>query len=281
MSYPNTDQLLEKIERLERELAAAPVTPRVESVLLMTPGTRGEWQVQICGADDRTFVVSKHDFEHRRRADFQVAALRYVLGRGPKPAGAEFPEYFPGMPGQPTPARPALPEVVEQLQLSHPALGEVVAERPAGPSGRVVLQNVFAVCEAIEDAADDKPGDTPEVERFKAGSRFAGKRIRNAVGNWFQDEVNAARAASGAAYQGRPASCDGRGKNLQCCNGPCQHQVEEARNLAGFVKVGEIVGWERRGFASIPQINWAQGHIPPVRTELWIENLQPTSDKCN
>lgn len=65
--------------------------------------------------------------------------------------------------------------------------------RTAVPA-REVARQVFAVCEDFE-ATPDAASDSQEVERFKAGQRFAAKRIRNAIGTWLTDEENTRRTA--------------------------------------------------------------------------------------
>lgn len=36
--------------------------------------------------------------------------------------------------------------------------------------------------------------------------------------------------------------------------------------------VGEVVGWEKRGFAQVPVIHWAQSYIVPLGTRLYLES---------
>lgn len=54
-------------------------------------------------------------------------------------------------------------------------------------TAREVARAAFEVCEFFEDIAD-KPDDTKEVERFKAGQRYAAKSIRKTLGAWLTDE---------------------------------------------------------------------------------------------
>lgn len=68
------------------------------------------------------------------------------------------------------------------------------APPPVVPA-REVARQVFEVCEDYE-ATPETPGDSQEVERFKAGVRFAAKRIRGAIGTWLTDEELSARAAA-------------------------------------------------------------------------------------
>jgi hypothetical protein len=58
-----------------------------------------------------------------------------------------------------------------------------------------VRQAAFELCEFIEDIAD-KPTDLREVERFKAGQRYAAKWIRNGLGTWLADEENRRKAGA-------------------------------------------------------------------------------------
>lgn len=55
-----------------------------------------------------------------------------------------------------------------------------------------VRQAAFELCEWIEDI-EDKPTDTSDVTRFKAGQRYAAKVIRRGIGTWFIDEENRRR----------------------------------------------------------------------------------------
>ncbi len=71
----------------------------------------------------------------------------------------------------------------------------VLRAQAAGPvPAREVARQVFALCEQFEDLPDGAQ-DSQEVERFRAGQRFAAKRIRNAIGTWLTDEENTRRAA--------------------------------------------------------------------------------------
>lgn len=56
-----------------------------------------------------------------------------------------------------------------------------------------VRRAAFELCEFIEDIVD-KPTDTPEAARFKAGQRYAAKTIRKGLGIWFVDEENRRKA---------------------------------------------------------------------------------------
>lgn len=58
---------------------------------------------------------------------------------------------------------------------------------------REVSHVAFELCEFIEDIAD-KPTDSQEVERFKAGQRYAAKSIRKSLGIWLTDEENRRKA---------------------------------------------------------------------------------------
>lgn len=54
-------------------------------------------------------------------------------------------------------------------------------------SSKELLRNIFELCEATEDLDTNMPND------FLRGRQFEAKRIRNAIGNWFQDEENRRR----------------------------------------------------------------------------------------
>lgn len=56
-----------------------------------------------------------------------------------------------------------------------------------GPSGRDVLMQVFALCEATEGITLYVGGSGPGHEGFVRGRKFEAKGIRNAIGNWYQD----------------------------------------------------------------------------------------------
>ena len=58
------------------------------------------------------------------------------------------------------------------------------------PEAQGVVRQMFALCEWFENLPDGAL-DSQEVERFKAGQRFAAKSIRTAIGTWFTDEGNA------------------------------------------------------------------------------------------
>jgi len=52
-----------------------------------------------------------------------------------------------------------------------------------------VRRAAFELCEFFEDVRD-LPNDSRDVERFKAGQRYAAKRIRQGLGTWLTDEEN-------------------------------------------------------------------------------------------
>lgn len=65
------------------------------------------------------------------------------------------------------------------------------------PTADEVRRAAFELCEFIEDIKD-KPTDSQEVERFKAGQRYAAKSIRRGLGIWFVDEENSRKTAQAA-----------------------------------------------------------------------------------
>jgi hypothetical protein len=73
------------------------------------------------------------------------------------------------------------------------AAAAVLAEREKSEAitARDVARKTFAECESVEDT-DTLPKDSQEVERFKAGARYAAKKIRNEVGNWLTSKERAA-----------------------------------------------------------------------------------------
>ena len=82
-----------------------------------------------------------------------------------------------------------------------PPVPSVPPAEPAAASSitpREVAHQVFEVCEDFE-ATPESPGDSQEVERFKAGVRFASKRIRNAIGDWLTEEERATAQPAPAA----------------------------------------------------------------------------------
>ncbi len=82
-----------------------------------------------------------------------------------------------------------------RLRKLYDDVAAVLRTQAAGPvPAREVARQVFSVCEQIENLPDGAQ-DSQEVERFKAGQRFAAKRIRNAIGTWLTDEENTWRAA--------------------------------------------------------------------------------------
>jgi hypothetical protein len=104
-------------------------------------------------------------------------------------------------------SRELLEQALPLLEKSYPTLArklcdeihEFLAAQPAPvPAGnltpRRVAREVFAVCEQFEELSDDAQ-DSQEVERFKAGQRFAAKRIRTAIGIWLTDEEGTPSAA--------------------------------------------------------------------------------------
>jgi len=71
----------------------------------------------------------------------------------------------------------------------------VLRAQAVGPvPARELARQVFALCEWFEELPDGAQ-DSQEVECFKAGQRFAAKRIRNTIGTWLTDEENTRRAA--------------------------------------------------------------------------------------
>ena len=80
------------------------------------------------------------------------------------------------------------------------------------PTADEVRLAAFELCEFIEEIKD-KPTDSQEVERFKAGQRYAAKSIRKGLGIWFVDEENSRKTAQAApapepSAQGEPVAFD-------------------------------------------------------------------------
>lgn len=98
----------------------------------------------------------------------------------------------------------ALWAYVERVAREKMAQASVPSAEPAEPAAassitpREVAHQVFEVCEDFE-ATPESPGDSQEVERFKAGVRFASKRIRNAIGDWLTEEERATAQPAPAA----------------------------------------------------------------------------------
>lgn len=65
---------------------------------------------------------------------------------------------------------------------------------------REVARQVFSLCEQFE-GLPAFASDSREIERFKAGQRFAAKRIRNAIGNWVTHEDRQARLDAAADHE--------------------------------------------------------------------------------
>lgn len=75
------------------------------------------------------------------------------------------------------------------------ALRAAIAEQEkAEPveADKLLLRQVFSVCEATEDECHGSDND------FKRGRAFEAKRIRNGIGNWYQD------AFCGRKFMGEP-----------------------------------------------------------------------------
>jgi len=89
-------------------------------------------------------------------------------------------------------------DAAAMLRAQHEEITRLRAALSAPPPvvpAREVARQVFEVCEDYE-ATPETPGDSQEVEPFKAGVRFAAKRIRGAIGTWLTDEELSARAAA-------------------------------------------------------------------------------------
>lgn len=72
------------------------------------------------------------------------------------------------------------------------------AQAGEADNGPRVLREVFALCEATEDAPEPKPvGDTVP---FMRGRKYEAKAIRKAIGAWFQDEF------CGRSFMGEPVT---------------------------------------------------------------------------
>ncbi|MDQ5959014.1 MAG: hypothetical protein QG592_92, partial [Pseudomonadota bacterium] len=89
-----------------------------------------------------------------------------------------------------------IPLLIEQWNRRAALSAQSVAGAVA-PTADAVRRSAFELCEFIEDIKD-KPTDSQEVERFKAGQRYAAKSIRKGLGIWFIDEENRHKAAQAA-----------------------------------------------------------------------------------
>lgn len=87
--------------------------------------------------------------------------------------------------------------IQEALKVASPVQPEKEERRLKPDDVDRLLREVFAVCEATEDA----PGVEPRNEHqrgFDKGRRFEAKQIRRAIGNWFQSEF------CGRSFMGEP-----------------------------------------------------------------------------
>lgn len=78
-----------------------------------------------------------------------------------------------------------------------PEAAPAVAQVPPNNDVDLLLRQVFALCEATEDAPEVEPKN--EHQRgFDKGRRFEAKQIRRAIGDWFQAEF------CGRSFMGEP-----------------------------------------------------------------------------
>ena len=85
-------------------------------------------------------------------------------------------------------------------------------------TARELARQVFALCEWFEDLPDGAM-DSQEVERFKAGQRFAAKRIRNAIGTWLTDEEGARKQPAKVPRVSSAAELKQQAKSDMSCVG--------------------------------------------------------------